>query len=88
MTEQPLPVEQADYRLVYAKLGWIVSGRRDDGSVTVEIPGNAGNAPRTLPYAPWRRCLEALLRRPFRPSNEAAEYDRPVYTSATPIVSD
>jgi hypothetical protein len=88
MTEQPLPVEQADYRLVYAKLGWIVSGRRDDGSVTVEIPGNAGNAPRTLPYARWRRCLEALLRRPFRPSNEAAEYDRPVYTSATPIVSD
>ena len=86
--EQPLPVERADYRLVYEKVGWIVSGRRDDGSVTIEIPGNAGNAARTLPYARWRKWLEAVFRRPFRPSNEAVEYNRPLYSSAAPLVGN
>ncbi|MFI4868738.1 MAG: DUF2264 domain-containing protein [Steroidobacterales bacterium] len=85
---QLLPVERGDYRLVYQRLGWIVSGRRDDGSVTIEIPANAGNAPHTRGYGRWRGWLEWLLRRPFRPSNEDVEYDRPTYSSAQPIVSD
>jgi hypothetical protein len=85
---QPLPVEQADYRLVYDKLGWIVSGRQQDGSVTIEIPANAGNAPATRPYEWWRGWLEQVFRRPFRPSNEEVEYRRPVYSSAKPIVTD
>jgi len=85
---QLLPVELGDYRLAYDKLGWIVSGRRDDGSVTIEIPNNVGNAPRTKPYARWRGWLERLFRRPFRPSNEDVEYNRPIYSSANPIVMD
>jgi len=88
-SDQPLPVEQADFRLAYDKLGWIVSGRRRDGSVTIEIPGNAGNAsPPLVPYEPWRPWLERVFRRPFRPANANAEYDRPVYSSAAPIVSN
>jgi hypothetical protein len=86
--QEPLPVERADYRLAYDKVGWIVSGRRDDGSVTIEIPGNDGKAPRTLPYARWRKWLEAVFRRPFRPSNEEVEYDRPLYSSAAPLAED
>jgi hypothetical protein len=86
--EQSLPVEVADYRLVYDKLGWIVSGRRDDGSVTIEIPSNAGNAPRARPYEHWRARLEQLIRRPLRPVNEDIEYNRPSYSSARPIVND
>jgi hypothetical protein len=85
--ERLLPVELEDYRLVYDKLGWIVSGRRDQGSVTIEIPANAGKAPPTLPYALWRRWLEQIVRRPFRPANEDVEYNRPIYSSATPIFS-
>jgi hypothetical protein len=86
--QQPLPVELADYRLVYDKLGWVVSGRRANGSVTIEIPGNAGNKPMLLPYAGWRRWLERIFRRPFRPVNEDTEYNRPVYSSGAPIVLD
>ena len=85
---QPLPVEQGDYRIAYDKLGWIVSGRRADGSVTIEIPANAGNAPRVLPYEAWRGWLEQVFWRPFRPVNEDVEYHRPSYSSAKPIFTD
>jgi hypothetical protein len=85
---QPLPVEQGDYRLEYEKLGWIVSGRREDGSVTIEIPANAGKTPRIVPYAAWRGWLERVFRRPFRPVNEDVEYNRPSYSSSRPIFAD
>jgi hypothetical protein len=86
--EQLLPVERGDYRLVYDKLGWVVSGRRDEGSVTIEIPSNVGNAPRMNPYSRWRTWLEQVIRRPLRPSNDGIEYERPIYSSAKPIVTD
>jgi hypothetical protein len=86
--EQPLPVELADYRMVYDKVGWVVSGRRADGSVTIEIPNNVGNTPLLLPYAGWRRWLEQIFRRPFRPVNEDTEYNRPIYSSDAPLVLD
>jgi hypothetical protein len=86
--EQLLPVELDDYRVVYDKVGWVVSGRRADGSVTIEIPKNAGNAPLTLGYARWRVWLEQVFRRPFRPVNEDTEYDRPLYSSGTPLGLD
>jgi hypothetical protein len=88
-SDQPLPVEQADFRLVYDKLGWIVSGRHYDGRITIEIPGNAGNAAQPLmAYEPWRPWLERVFQRPFRPVNGDAEYNRSVYSSAAPIVSN
>jgi hypothetical protein len=86
--QQPLPVEQGDYRLAYEKLGWIVSGRRTDGSVTIDIPANAGKAPQIVPYDAWRGWLEQVFRRPFRPVNEDVEYNRPSYSSASPMFSD
>jgi hypothetical protein len=87
-SDKLLPVERGDYRLVYDKLGWIVSGRRNDGSVTIEIPGNAGKTPRLLAYEHWRSWLEQVFQRPFRPVNDDAEYNRPIYSSARPIVSN
>jgi hypothetical protein len=87
-SDKLLPVEWGDYRLVYDKLGWIVSGRRNDGSVTIEIPGNAGKTPRLLAYEHWRSWLEQVFQRPFRPVNDDAEYNRPIYSSARPIVSN
>ena len=65
-----------------------VINRRADGNVTIEIPGNATNKPMLLPYADWRRWLEQIFRRPFRPVNEDTEYNRPVYSSGAPIVLD
>jgi hypothetical protein len=85
---QPLPVELADYRMLYDKLGWVVSGRRADGSVTIEIANNAGNTPLLRPYAGWRLWLEQIFRRPFRPVNEDTEYNRPIYSSGAPMVLD
>ena len=86
--EQPLPVELGDYRLDYRDLGWIVSGDHASGRVTVEIPANAGNSPRTRPHAVWRRWLELLFRRPFRPSNEDMQYTRAAYSSDAPLIGD
>jgi hypothetical protein len=86
--EQPLPVERGDYRLVYGNLGWIVSGDHASGRVAIEIPANAGNAPQVLPYSTWRRWLEPLFQRPFRPANEAVQYRRPVYSSDAPLVGE
>jgi hypothetical protein len=86
--EQLLPVEQGDYRISYDKLGWIVTGRHDDGSVTIDIPRNAGKTPKTLAYGAWRGWLEHVVQRPLRPVNEDTEYNRPSYNSAKPFVSD
>jgi len=87
-SEQLLPVEQDDYRVVYDKVGWVVTGRRADGSVSIEIPNNAGNAPLTNGYARWRVWVEKVFRRPLRPVNEDTEYGRQFYTSGTPMVLD
>ncbi|HEY1724483.1 MAG TPA: DUF2264 domain-containing protein [Steroidobacteraceae bacterium] len=86
--EQQLPVERGDYRMVYDKLGWIVSGRQADGSVTIEIPRNAGHSPQPRPYSWWRSWLEPIFRRPFRPPQQDTEYNRAVYSSALPMVGD
>jgi hypothetical protein len=55
------------------------------GRVTVRHRANAGlgQAP-VVPHAPWRRAVEAALRRPFRPANYAAKYMRETYASDNP----
>lgn len=50
------------------------------------VEGPAGSAPQIVPYSAWRRWLEPLFQRPFRPSNEAVQYGRPLYTSDAPLV--
>jgi hypothetical protein len=85
--QQPLPVEQADYRLDYEKLGWTISGSKADGEITIEIPKNRDKPqPVPVPYSLWRHLLEPLLCRPFRPQNEAVGYERARYSALHPYV--
>ncbi|HEY3809529.1 MAG TPA: DUF2264 domain-containing protein [Steroidobacteraceae bacterium] len=86
---QLLPVEKSDYRLSYDKLGWVVTGHLADGNITIEIPRNGGQPqPEPHGYAPWRRALEHVLRRPLRPTNRNVEYGRELYSATHPFVLD
>lgn len=80
-----LPVEVADYRIEYPKIGWIVTGHVQGGEITVEVLRNTGEIRRPTPYARSDEILETILRRPFRPDNHAVKYDSPVYSSADPF---
>jgi len=86
--EVPLPVEVADYRLEVEQLGWIVEGRKADGTITIEIPKNESNDIAIKDYDWRRRLYEVVLRRPNRPHNHSVKYDRRVYSSAKPFWED
>ncbi len=80
-----LPVEAADFRLEYPKLGWKIAGERRSGDITVEIPGNAASSAPPTPYTWEDRLLEVIVRRPFRPGNYETKYDRRFYSSSRPF---
>jgi hypothetical protein len=82
-----LPVELADYRLEYPKIGWRIAGRADSGEITVEILKNSERLNRPNPYTLFDKIREAILRRPFRPGNRKAEYDSRFYSSAEPFAA-
>jgi len=85
---EALPVEIADYRVEYPKLGWRVAGRRRTGEITVEIFKNTRAGSALQPYTQFDRLLEMLLRRPFRPANHEAKYGARIYSSAHPFAGD
>jgi hypothetical protein len=80
-----LPVEAADYQLVYPKLGWKITGELRSGDITIEIPGNDAASDPPTPYTWHDRLLEAIVRRPFRPGNYETKYDRRFYSSSRPF---
>ena len=84
----PLPVEVADYRREYPKLGWVVAGRRDSGEITIEIARNPLEQEPIKPYTWFNRTVETVLGRPYRPSNHDVKYERRRYSSAHPFVLD
>ncbi len=82
---EPLPVERGSYAFTLAGPGLAVSGDAETGRVTVRHLANAGlGCPAVTPHGAWRRVLETLLRRPFRPANYAAKYMREAYVSDEP----
>jgi len=82
---EPLPVEQADYRLELTRLGWIVEGRRDSGEITITIPRNLADINTIDEYSWVARAEEVVLPLPLRPSNHDIKYNSRHYSSAAPF---
>ncbi len=82
--EEPLPVEERDYRLELTKLGWIIEGHRATGEITITLPSNAADVD-TLEQHSWpMRLQETLLQAPRRPDNHKIKYESRHYSSASP----
>lgn len=81
----PLPVEVADYRITVPATGWTITGRRDDGSITLDIPQSETHPARLEPYGFRRRLATLLAREPRRPENTHAKYGQRSYSSAHPF---
>jgi hypothetical protein len=84
-TEQPLPVEVADYHLELSKLGWIVEGRRKSGEITLAIPKNPQDVSSAEAYSWFDRAQDVFSTTPHRPENYAIKYDSRHYSSASPF---
>ncbi|MDB6104240.1 MAG: hypothetical protein JWO52_4239 [Gammaproteobacteria bacterium] len=84
-TPEPLPVEETDYRLELAKLGWTVEGRRASGEVIITIPRNPADVNTIDEYSWTMQVRELFLRRPLRPSNHEIKYESRHYSSASPF---
>ncbi len=83
--EQPLPVEEADYRLELSKLGWIVEGRRKSGEITLTIAKNRQDVNSAEKYSWLSRAQDLFSNTPHRPKNYAIKYDSRHYSSAAPF---
>jgi hypothetical protein len=84
-SEQPLPVEVADYRLELSKLGWVVEGRRASGEITITVVKNLHDVDSVEAY-PWlRRAQDLFSTMPHRPKNYEIKYDSRHYSSAAPF---
>ena len=83
----PLPVEVADYRLEYPKLGWTVEGHHASGEIVIEIPANAAEIQDLEPYTWIDRAIETMVRKPHQPSNYSAKYGSMRYSSAEPFAA-
>ncbi|EWY42686.1 hypothetical protein N825_02120 [Skermanella stibiiresistens SB22] len=80
-----LPVEVADYDLDLPKVGWRISGRRETGDITIEIPANADKRYPIAAHSLRMRVMENLAMRLFRPYNHAVKYDERFYSTAEPF---
>gem|GEM_PF-3568046 len=61
--DEPLPVEVADYRLEFKKLGWVIEGRKADSRIGIHIPQNRPATIRPNAYSIARQVGETLLMR-------------------------
>jgi hypothetical protein len=84
-TQEPLPVEESDYRLELSKLGWTVEGYRRNGEIIVTIPRNPADVNTIDEYSWTMRAKEMFLRRPLRPGNQEIKYESRHYSSASPF---
>jgi hypothetical protein len=82
---QPLPVEEADYRLELSKLGWIVEGRRDSGEIRLTIVRNERDVTAVEEYSWLDRARDVFSSVPHRPENYEIKYDSRHYSSAAPF---
>jgi hypothetical protein len=81
---EPLPIEQGDYSLSIAPIGWRVEGRHATGEIVIRREGKVDGA-RFEPLS-WRERLRALRGLPAaRPAQNKARYLRAEYSSARPF---
>jgi hypothetical protein len=83
--QEPLPVEESDYRLDLAKLGWMVEGRRASGEIIITIPQNYADVSTIDEYSWATRVKESFVRKPLRPGNHEVKYESRHYSSAAPF---
>jgi hypothetical protein len=83
--QEPLPVEEADYHLELAKLGWSVEGRRASGEIIITIPRNPADVNTIDEYSWTMRAQEMFVRAPRRPGNHEIKYESRHYSSASPF---
>jgi hypothetical protein len=83
--QEPLAVEQSDYRLDLVKLGWIVEGHRESGEIITTIPRNPVDVTTIDEYSWTMRAEEMFLRSPLRPDNHEVKYESRRYSSASPF---
>jgi hypothetical protein len=84
-SEESLPVEKGDFSFLIKATGWTVHGKKQTGTIEIDIPTKDSVGTSLEPYGLWRRIASAVLWRPFRPNNTAAKYQRPRYTSNEPF---
>lgn len=83
-----LPVEERDYEITVAEIGWTIRGWQDTGVIEIEILGGRGGPPHRLSgHDSLRRSLESLLPVPLRPGNRRAKYSGRIYRSDYPLGS-
>lgn len=83
--EQPLPVEESDYRLELSKLGWIVEGTRSSGEIRLTIVKNPHDVTTVEEYSWLDRVQDLFSGALHRPENYAIKYDSRHYSSAAPF---
>lgn len=83
--EQPLPVEESDYRLELSKLGWIVEGMRGSGEIRLTVVKNVRDVTSVDEYSWLDRAQDLFSGAPHRPGNYAIKYDSRHYSSAAPF---
>jgi hypothetical protein len=82
---EPLPVEEADYQVELAKLGWTVQGQRASGEIIITIPRNPADVNTIDEYSWTMRAKELFQRAPLRPGNHEIKYESRHYSSASPF---
>ena len=80
--QQPLPVERGDYRLIFPRLGWTVTGRHETLDIQIQVAGGNGDlANFEFSCFLWRRLVESFFQRPFRPDNMNVRYGLRTYSA-------
>jgi len=83
---EPLPVERGDFELQLPQPGWVLVGNSKAGSVTIRT-----GHPHDPPLEAHRildRLAEQVTRKPRRPKNHAAKYERSRYDSNHPFCDE
>jgi len=83
---EPLPVELGDFELRLPEPDWVLIGNRSAGSIAIRT-GRHHDAPLER-YRIVDRLLELATRKPRRPKNNAAKYERSHYDSAHPFCDE
>lgn len=81
-----LPVEEKDFDISLDGPGWLVRGRKSEGSISIEVLANDPNASPSLHSFGISDYLKSIAA--LRPRNDEAKYGRRYYRSDRPFCVD
>jgi len=80
------PVDTADVDVSIPAIGWRIVGRKGSGFVSIVNADSLDSGETALRSAgPVHHLAELILRRPFRPGNTGAKYNRALYRGDRPF---